>query len=210
MYKFDKSKTVEFNPNSDLMATRVRQTILAFNRSKSSTVIDPPIKSIMLAAKELVKPDGQKLTNFFSKKTTTDVEPTELSSPKKSSPAKTGQLKSPTKKLSPVKKATSPIKKAFENVKASKKRKSSEFERKEEIESDSDGDSDENQPKRTKLNYPHVEPFDFSLISEVGEDEEFETYLKLKCLECPHCHKSIELINFKNHAFEHGFEYSSE
>merc|ERR1712176_229518 len=98
-------------------------------------------------------------------------------------------MKSPTKKSSPVK-AVSPIKKAFENVKASKKRKSSEFERKDETESDSDEDSDESQPtKRTKLNYPHVEPFDFSLIGQVDEDEGFETYIKLKCLACPHCHK---------------------
>ena len=195
------------------MATRVKQTILAFNRSKSNTIIDPPIKSIMLAAKELVKPEGQKLTNFFSKKISTDTTTTQLSSPKKSSPARSDQLKSPSKKSSPIK-AMSPIKKAFENDKVSKKRKSDEFETTDytdETESDtSDGDSDESQPtKRTKLIYPHVEPFDFSLIGEVDEDEEFEKYLKFKTLPCPYCHKSIELINFKDHAIEHNFKHES-
>ena len=181
LYKMDKSKTIEFNPNSDMMATRVIRTVMGFNRAKSDDIIDPAIKSIMLSAKELVKPDGVKLTTFFAKKEV-DKSVT-IASPQKSSPVKSPRKMSPAKSPS---KLASPLARLF------KKRK-----------------SDESNPpaKVARFDYPTIEPFDVAILDEeMGEEEKLKKYIKLKCIICPYCNESITLVDFKNHVNEHGFQ----
>ena len=168
-----------------MMATRVIRTVMGFNRAKSDNVIDPPIKSLMLSAKELVKPDGVQLTTFFAKKevnksvtTVSTNNSSPVKSPKKSSPGKVAS------------KLGSPL------ARVVKKRKS---------------DQSDPPAKVARVDYPTIEPLDVALLDEeMDEEEKFKKYVKLKCINCPYCDESVALLDFKKHAIEHGFQYKNE